>query len=308
MQDIVLQTYNLTKKYQKVVLDQVNLTIYRGDIYGFVGRNGAGKTTLIRILSGLVRKSGGTFELFGVDDDDRQISLARRKMSVMVESASLYPNLTARQNIRAQCILLNQNQDYADELIREVGLEPTDRKKVKDYSLGMRQRLAIAVAMVGEPELLLFDEPTNGLDPEGIVQIRNILNKLNRERNVTMMISSHILGELSKLATKFGFIEKGHMIKEITDNELERECAGGTRFHVSDVRKTIELFGRAGLEVIDARGDHVDVRNATDGLAYAQALKEFGVVVSGFERIAGDLEDYFMDLIGGGNNEKTIIQ
>jgi ABC-2 type transport system ATP-binding protein len=299
MDDVVLKTENLTKRYSKTVLDNVNLTIQRGDIYGFVGRNGAGKTTLMRIVAGLSAKTSGGFELLGIKDDDSAIATARRKMSVMVEEASLYPRFTARENVKARCVLLGAKDTDIDGLISLVGLDPTDKKKAKDFSLGMRQRLAIAVAMVGNPEFLMFDEPTNGLDPEGIVHVRNVLVDLNRRQGVTIMVSSHILGELSKLATRFGFIEQGRLLKEITARDLELECSEGMRFRVSDEPKAFTLFQQWGLEILGTMPDFIDVKGNIDGIAIAEQLKNEGVAVWGFERIHADLEDYFMKLIGG---------
>jgi ABC-2 type transport system ATP-binding protein len=299
MSDIVLQTQNLTKRYNKLVLNDVNLTVHKGDIYGFVGLNGAGKTTLMRIVAGLTPKTSGSFTLMGAKDDTPEIFSARRKMSVMVESAALYMNMTARQNVKNQCILLGKSCDKVDEYISRVGLDPNDKKKAKNFSLGMKQRLAIAVAMVGEPEFLLFDEPTNGLDPAGIVHIRNVLVDLNRNHGTTIMISSHILGELAKLATCYGFIDKGKLIKEITAEQLEKECSDSTRFRVSDKTATIKLLDQMHLDVICVGNEWVDVGGEVDGLDIAERLKAEGVTVYGFERVAGDLEEYFMKLIGG---------
>ena len=220
----ILTTENLSKIYAgSPAVDGVSMTVNEGDIYGFVGRNGAGKTTLIRMLAGLAQKSSGSFSIFGVSDTDREINSVRRDMRVMVETATLHSGLTAVHNMTIQCKLLGEKTDCIPELLRAVELDRTGKKQVKNFSLGMRQRLAIAVAMVGNPKLLILDEPTNGLDPEGIFLVRELLVKLNRERGVTILVSSHILTELSKFATCYGFIEKGKLIKEISAEELLKE-------------------------------------------------------------------------------------
>lgn len=223
----ILTTDNLTKKYYGVpALDGVTLSVEEGEIYGLVGRNGAGKTTLIRVVAGLARKSSGAYSVFGISDGDKNLNAARKDMRVMVESATFYPGLSAERNMRMQCTLMGEDPACIPQILHEVELDDVGKKPAKNFSLGMRQRLAIAMAMIGSPRLMLLDEPTNGLDPEGIYRIRELLIKLNRERGVTMLVSSHILPELSKFATRYGFIEGGRLIKELTHEQLEEECGG----------------------------------------------------------------------------------
>lgn len=220
----IIATENLTKVYNgRPAVDGVSITVNEGEIYGFVGRNGAGKTTVIRMLAGLAKKTSGSFSIFGIEDTDPQIVSARRDMRVMVETATLHPGLTAVQNMTLQCKLLGQNPQCIERLLWEVELNDTGKKPVKNFSLGMKQRLAIAMAMVGEPKLLILDEPTNGLDPEGIFHVRELLVKLNKEKGVTILVSCHILTELSKFATCYGFIERGRLLKEISAEELLKE-------------------------------------------------------------------------------------
>ncbi|HPV69811.1 MAG TPA: ATP-binding cassette domain-containing protein, partial [Bacilli bacterium] len=216
--DIVVQTIGLTKKYgSTVALNDVSITVHRGEIYGFVGRNGAGKTTLIRVLTGIANPTSGTFTLLGAKSKAEQKE-TRKHIAAMVETPALYMNMTAHDNLRTTLILKGiKDESLIRSRLKEVGLDDviSSSKKAKDFSLGMKQRLGIAMALLGDPELLILDEPTNGLDPEGIREMRELLVKINKDRNITMIISSHILGELSKLATRFGFIDKGVIINEI---------------------------------------------------------------------------------------------
>ncbi len=214
--EYVLTAKNLSKDYKgSRALDALSIHVPRGSIYGLVGKNGAGKTTLIRILCALQEPSAGEYIIFGVDSGDREILQARRRMGAVVEAPAVYQELTAEENLRIQYRLLGRrDHETIPGLLELVGLGNTGKKKVKNFSLGMRQRLGIAVALAGEPELLILDEPVNGLDPQGIIEMRRLLQKLNRDRGVTILISSHILDELSKLATHYGFIDKGRMVEE----------------------------------------------------------------------------------------------
>ena len=207
----VLETNSLTKSYRAAsALSGLTMRVPKGSIYGFVGRNGAGKTTLIRLVCGLQAPSGGSYTLCGEKNDSPLINRSRRKMGAVVETPSIWLDMTAVENLRQQFALLGLPSDEGiSELLRLVGLPGTGKKKARNFSLGMRQRLGIAVALAGNPDFLILDEPTNGLDPEGIVEIRELILKLNRERGITVLISSHILGELSKLATDYGFIDGG---------------------------------------------------------------------------------------------------
>ena len=198
----IMKVNGLCKKYKhKTVLDHVDMTIRQGDIYGFVGKNGAGKTTLIRILAGLVDADKGDYELFGISSKSSHIDEARKKICAMVETPAIYPDLSAEDNLKMQCLITGKGFSKIDELLSFVDLAKTGRKRAKDFSLGMRQRLGIALALVSEPELLLLDEPINSLDPKGIRQVRELLLKMHKEKQVTILISSHILTELSLFAT-----------------------------------------------------------------------------------------------------------
>jgi len=222
--EYVLRTFGLCKKYKsKKAVDDACMSIRKGDIYGFVGENGSGKTTLIRLITGLIHADAGHFELFGTKSTDSAISIARRKLGAIVESPSVYRNMSARDNLRLQASLLGiTDGEKIENALRCVGLSylADEKKKAGDFSLGMRQRLGIAMALLGDPEFIILDEPMNGLDPAGIVEIRELILRLNRENGITFLISSHILTELALVATRYGIISRGHIIEEISSDEL----------------------------------------------------------------------------------------
>lgn len=295
----ILTTENLSKVYgKKPAVDSVNITVNEGDIYGFVGRNGAGKTTVIRVLSGLAKKSSGSFSLFGVPDSSRNISFVRRDMRVMVETPTLHTGLTAAQNLTLQCKLLGENTDCINGLLKEVNLADVGKKAVRDFSLGMRQRLAIAMAMVGSPKLLLLDEPTNGLDPEGIYEVRELLVKLNREKGVTILVSSHILSELAKFATCYGFIEQGKLLKEISAEQLNNECKNVLKVKVNEADFAATLLTSRGYNFKQV-ANSVEIAGVDQPNEVLSYLTSSGVTVLGFDSLEGDLERYFLRLIGG---------
>ncbi|MFR0903349.1 MAG: ABC transporter ATP-binding protein, partial [Anaerovoracaceae bacterium] len=235
--EYVLTAHGLCKNYRHFkALNGLSLSVPKGSIYGLVGRNGAGKTTLIRLISGLQEPTSGEYILYGVYNDERGINKARRRMGAVVETPSIYGDLTAEENIREQYMILGMPSfDGVKEVLRLVGLENTGKKKAKNFSLGMKQRLGIAIALCGDPDLLILDEPVNGLDPQGIIEMRELILKLNRERMITVIISSHILDELSKLATHYGFIDGGRMVKEISAEELEAACRKCLRAEVDNI-------------------------------------------------------------------------
>ncbi|MDE6063850.1 MAG: ATP-binding cassette domain-containing protein, partial [Lachnospiraceae bacterium] len=224
--EYILSTNALTKQYGHLkALDALSMHIPKGAIYGFVGKNGAGKTTLIRLICGLAQPTSGEYTLYGYANTEKNIAKSRRRMGAVVETPSIYMNMTAEDNLKQQYRILGKpSYDGLHELLALVGLADTGKKKAANFSLGMRQRLGIAVALAGDPDFLVLDEPMNGLDPQGIVEIRELILKLNRDRQVTCLISSHILDELARLATHYGFIDNGHILKEISAKELEAAC------------------------------------------------------------------------------------
>ncbi|MCR5742857.1 MAG: ATP-binding cassette domain-containing protein [Lachnospiraceae bacterium] len=303
--EYVLRTNNLQKYYKNYrALNGVNMNVPAGAIYGFVGKNGAGKTTLIRLICGLQLPSGGEFELFGVKNTDRAICKSRRRIGAVVEAPSIYPEMSAVDNLKQQYRVLGlPSFDGIDELLKLVGLEDTGNKKAKDFSLGMRQRLGIAVALCGGPDFLLLDEPINGLDPQGIIEIRELILKLNRENKITVLISSHILDELSKLATHYGFIDGGKIVREITASELERTCRKSIRMDVTDTAVLARVLDDFGLEYTVIDDTHADVYAKPNFTKLAIALDREGCEVISVEERDESLESFYISLVGGVDNE-----
>lgn len=301
--EYVLETHDLYKRYKQTdVVCGVNMHVKRGEIYGFVGRNGAGKTTVMRLVCGLVQKSGGSYRLFGIEDKERKINLSRRRTGAIIETPSVYPRMTARQNLYEQCLFMGvTSYEVIDEVLHFVGLSDTGNKTARNFSLGMRQRLGIAMALVSNPDFIILDEPTNGLDPQGIVEIRELLLRLNRERGITILISSHILSELSKLATCYGFIEKGVLIKEISAEELERSCRKSIHITVSSTSR-LPLVLERQLMLYDYK-----IFSETEAELYcnvkisdlAAALTEGSIDLLKVSERDEDLEGYFINLVGG---------
>ena len=302
--EYVLETNGLSKRYRDfTALNGLNMHIPKGSIYGFVGRNGAGKTTLIRLICGLQEPTGGNFTLYGTKNTDAKIERARRRMGAVVETPSIYLDMTAEENIRQQYLVLGMpSADGIAELLHLVGLDGTGKKKAKNFSLGMRQRLGIAVALAGTPDFLVLDEPVNGLDPQGIIEMRELILKLNREHGITVLISSHILDELSRLATHYGFIDGGHMVKEMSAEELEMRCRKCTRVEASSSKVLARVLDRLGAEYRVVDDAKVDVFADVQVTKLAvEALKENCVIYSMKERDES-LESFYMNLIGGAHH------
>ncbi len=235
--DYILTAESLSKHYGHFkALDGLSIHVPRGAIYGFVGKNGAGKTTLIRLICGLQEPTSGSYTLYGAKNTEPGIARCRRRMGAVVETPSIYLDMSAEENLKEQFRIIGlPSFDDIPDLLRLVGLENTGKKKAKNFSLGMKQRLGIAIALAGSPDFLILDEPINGLDPQGIIEIRELILKLNREEQITFLISSHILDELSRLATHYGFIDSGHMVREMSAKELDAACRKCIRVQVSDI-------------------------------------------------------------------------
>lgn len=300
MEDI-LETHALCKRYRKfTALNGLDMHIPKGSIYGFVGRNGAGKTTLIRLICGLQLPTSGGYTLYGVRNTDAAIGRCRRRMGAVVESPAIYPDMTAEENLRQQALVLGLPSDEGTkELLQLVGLGDTGRKKAKNFSLGMRQRLGIAIALTGSPELLVLDEPVNGLDPQGIIEMRELILKLNREQGITVLISSHILDELSRLATHYGFIDGGRMVKEMSAGELEARCRKCMRLDVSDTRALARVLDRQKAEYCIVDDTHADLYTELPVTELVLALDKERCAVRSIKERDESLESFYMDLIGG---------
>ncbi len=302
MNDIVVRTNNLTKKYKDFyALEDINITIKKGDIYGLIGRNGAGKTTLMKIITTLSNKTSGSFSLFESTDDD--LTKTKRRIGSLIENAAFFPNMSAYDNLKYYAIQKGI-VDYAqiDEALLLVGLNDTKGKKFKNFSLGMKQRLGIALAILDNPDFIILDEPINGLDPIGISELRDIFQKLNQEKNITILISSHILSELYAIATKFCIIDSGHVVKEITKEQLDLECSKSIVIKTNDVKKATTILEKelktTNYKVIDKKEirlydylDHAEKVNKT--------LLKNDVEVMGINETGLSLEDYFKSIIKG---------
>lgn len=302
--EYVLTTSTLCKRYGKQsALDGLTMNVPKGAIYGFVGRNGAGKTTLLRLVCGLQRPSSGGYTLYGVSEDDKNISRSRRRMGAVVEAPAIYLDMSAEDNLKQQALLVGlPSYDSVGEKLKLVGLEGAGGKKARNFSLGMKQRLGIAVALMGNPDFLLLDEPTNGLDPQGIIEMRELIIRLNREQGITVLVSSHILSELSKLATHYGFIDKGRMVKEISADELERVSRKCLHIEVSDVTVLPRVLESLGIEyeICSDTGANIYGEAELTTLVYALAKENCKLVSS--HSSEESLENYYMNLVGGGEN------
>lgn len=297
----ILVTQGLSKRYKDFkALDGLTMHVPKGSIYGIVGRNGAGKTTLIRLICGLQEPTGGSFTLYGCESGSRKITKARRRIGAVVETPSIYLSMTAEENLKQQYQILGlPSYDGLPELLELVRLHNTGKKKARDFSLGMRQRLGIAVALAGDPDFLILDEPANGLDPQGIVEIRELILRLNREKQITILISSHILDELSRLATHYGFIDGGRLVKELSAQELEANCRKCLRLTVSDTRPLAAALDGLGLSYTIRSDTQADVYDASSVTALTLALHDAGCEVKNIHEHDESLEGYFMSLVGG---------
>lgn len=302
--DYVLQTNNLTKHYGKFhALQGLTMHIPKGSIYGFVGKNGAGKTTLIRLICGLQAPTSGTYSLYGIDSKQKEIRKSRRRMGAVVETPSIYMDMTAEENLKQQYLVLGlPSYDEIPELLKLVGLENTGRKKAKHFSLGMKQRLGIAIALAGNPDFLILDEPVNGLDPQGIIEMRELILKLNREKQITVLISSHILDELSRLATHYGIIDNGCMVKELSAEELEAACRKKIHITVTNTTPLCIVLDEMGVEYKIASQTEADIFERVNVSHLAAKLSPSGCEILSMQEQDETLEGYYMNLVGGGKN------
>lgn len=303
MSELLLQTRNLTKQYGRHrAVDDVNMHIKKGAIYGFIGRNGAGKTTCLKMISGLSTPSYGEIEMFGYKGKDLQ--KVRSRVGCLIEAPGLYGNMSAYDNLNIKCKLTGiKKKRYIEELLKTVGLDTVGEKKTKHYSLGMKQRLGIALALVGEPDLLILDEPINGLDPQGIVEVRETIQKLAKERGMTICISSHILEELSKLATDYGIIHNGCLVQELTREELMKKCSERIELTLDNPKQAVPVLddmGFSSYQVIDKEHIYIFERLG-ESARLNMELAKAGIPVKGISITSEELENYFLRLTGGDN-------
>lgn len=305
--EYVLQASGLTKSYRKNrVLNGVSMNIQRGDIYGFVGENGSGKTTVIRIITGLIYAEGGEFSLFGVKSTDPAILSARSRMGAIVESPSIYLNMSAKENLLMQSGILGiKDENKCKDILNTVGLgELWDTKKhAGDFSLGMRQRLGIAMALLGDPEFIILDEPMNGLDPAGIVEVRELILHLNRNKGITFLISSHILTELALVATRYGIISRGRLMQEISAAELERVCSHNTVIKSTNRDALVSLlstdFDSSIMEVLD---DGVCIDGDINLNSVLGKIINAGITITAVNTHRSSIEEYYLAMMGGNKN------
>lgn len=303
--EYVLKTNALSKNYKHFkALNGLSMNVPKGAIYGFVGKNGAGKTTLIRLICGLQNPSTGEYELYGRKNSDKDIGKSRRRMGAVVETPSIYMDMTAEDNLKQQCRVLGvPSYDEIFEILELVGLSNTGKKKAKNFSLGMKQRLGIAVSLVGNPDFLVLDEPINGLDPQGIIEVRELILKLNREKQITVLISSHILDELSKLATHYGFIDGGRIVKEMSAEELEAVCRKCNRMEVSNTKALARVLDSMKIEYKILTDNTADVYSKVNISELTSALAKENCEVFSMQEKDESLESYFINLVGGGKND-----
>lgn len=296
--EYVLKTQNLTKRFgAKKAVNGVSITIKKGDIYGFIGKNGAGKTTLMRMVLGAAVPTSGSIELF----DGEKLNKARHRIGSLLEAPSLYKNCTAFENLKRFSKLTGNTDAEINTILRFVGLGDTGNKKVGNFSLGMKQRMGIAIAMLGHPDFLILDEPVNGLDPAGIKDIRDLLLRLNKELGMTILVSSHLLDELAKIVTTYGIINDGILVEQISAKELEAKCSHRLNVTVDDPMKAKKLIqGVIGDVKMALKGNTIIIpSHLNDSAKINKALVEGGVTVSEIVRQSGSLENYFIERIGG---------
>lgn len=299
--EYILTTNALSKHYKHFkALDGLSMHVPKGAIYGFVGRNGAGKTTLIRLICGLQEPTNGSFSLYNVENHEKNITKSRRRMGAVVETPSIYLDMTAEENLKQQYRILGlPSFDGIPELLQLVGLENTGKKKAKNFSLGMKQRLGIAVSLAGDPDFLVLDEPTNGLDPQGIIEMRELILKLNRERQITVLISSHILDELSRLATHYGIIDHGRMVKELSAEELDAACRKCIRAEVTDTKILTHVLDTMEIDYKVLSDTQADIFAKVNISQLAMALSKEGCELITVQEKDESLESYFVSLVGG---------
>ncbi|MEF2884086.1 MAG: ATP-binding cassette domain-containing protein, partial [Ruminococcus sp.] len=287
-------TENLTKTYgKKEAAKNMNIHVREGSIYGLIGRNGAGKTTVMHMISGLSTPTSGSYRMHGEH---------RFGVGVLIESPGIYPNMSAEENLRLKCIAMGcYSPEYVKQLLGIVGLADTGKKNAGSFSLGMRQRLGIALALVGDPKMIVLDEPINGLDPQGIVEVRMTLEKLREEKGITIMISSHILDELGKLADSYGIIHEGELLDEFSTDDLADRCGSYVAVQTSDNHRAVEKLRQAGYpQAVIAEAGKIRIDDALQSTAEInRMLVKSNIDVHEIYIKNISLEDYYLSVTGG---------
>ncbi len=302
--EYILETNNLEKKYKNFkAISNFNMHLEKGAIYGLIGKNGAGKTTFIRIICGLQKPTKGTYKIYNVLNNNKNIINVRKRIGAIVETPSIYLDMTAIDNLKEQCKIIGlPGINEIEEILKLVGLSETGNKKAKNFSLGMRQRLGIAIALIGHPDLLILDEPINGLDPEGIVELRELILKLNIEKGITFLISSHYLDELSKIATHYGFVSNGTIIKEISSAKLQNECKIKTQISVSNVKECVKYLEKMKMSYDVASENIINIYGKVNISDLAVNLSSQNCIINEFQEKEETLESYYINLMGGNKN------
>lgn len=294
--EYVIETKDLVKRYKnKLAINKINMHVKKGAIYGFIGKNGAGKTTTMRTILGLTNLESGNIKLFGSND----LASGRNKIGSLIEAPGLYRNYSAYENMKRIGYLVNSNNEEIINILKLVGLDPYSKKKSGDFSLGMRQRLGIAMALIGNPELLILDEPINGLDPEGIKEIRDIIIDLNKNKGITFLISSHLLDELSKVVSDYGIINNGYLIEEISKVDLQAKCLNGINIIVNNVNKTIKLLKQITNKELIVNNNEILINDVNLDIAKLNLmLNNNGILVSKLVLNESSFENYFIERLG----------
>lgn len=301
----IIETKDITKKHGKYqVLNKLNIHVKENSIYGLIGKNGAGKTTLIRIICGLQDPTNGTYLINKIDNKTKDISLVRKKIGAIIERPSIYEEMNAKDNIICQMKLVGlTNYQDVSKFLDVVGLSNVGNKKVRYYSLGMKQRLGIALALVNNPNILILDEPINGLDPEGIIEIRELILKLNKEKNITILISSHYLDELSKVATHYGFIDKGRIIEEISSEELNKKLTSFIELKVNNLKSFTSYFKKNNIPYEIKDNNIINIYKDYNIQKFITELTNNNLEIESITKKNESLEEYYINLIGGNNND-----
>lgn len=302
--ELVLEINNLEKKYKYFnALNGINMHIEKGAIYGLIGKNGAGKTTIIRIICGLQTPTNGTYRIYGVKYNDKNINDTRKRIGAIIETPSIYLDMTAKENLIEQYKIIGlPNYDDINELLELVELKNTKNKLVKNFSLGMKQRLGIAIALSSNPDFLILDEPINGLDPQGIIEIRELILKLNKQKNITILISSHYLDELSKIATHYGFVDSGKIIKQISAKELQKKLKKRIELKTNNINEVSKHLDNNNISYEVINDKKINIYDKINISKLIIELSKKNCIINEIHEKEETLENYYINLLGGNHD------